>query len=43
MVKDIFKNALVPKRVVIFIPLLYISTGVALYLVNDAMSIWGRF
>lgn len=42
MTKDILKNAIVPKKDVIFMPLLYVSTGIALFLVNEVMIEWNR-
>lgn len=33
MCKDIFKKRIVPMSVVLFMPLLYISSGIALYIV----------
>lgn len=42
MTKDILKNAIVPKKDIIFMPLLYVSTGIALFLVNQVMIDWSR-
>lgn len=42
MTKDILKNAIVPKKDVVFMPLLYVSTGLVLFLVNKTMGDWSR-
>ena len=40
MSKDIFVKSTVPKSVVMFMPLLFICSGLAMYMVNSAVAQW---